>query len=276
MKRLFKYSLIGLIGLYLAATLFMYALQRRLQYFPGGDVVVPAAAGLPGAATVTLRTADGETLSAWSIKAQPGKPTILYFFGNGGRLQYYGRRFARMTASGNGLIAVSYRGYGASTGSPSETGLIEDAETAYRQALADGASPRSIIMMGDSLGTGVAVALAARHRPAALILDSPFLSARHVAEIRYPIFPVDWLMKDQFRSDLLIGSIKAPLLVIHGTADAIVPIESGRALFALANQPKLFWEIPGGTHVSTRDMAVLDRVIDYIAEIARPLDSENR
>ena len=276
MMRFFKYGSFGLIALYLVAALFMYGVQRRLQYFPGGEVVAPADAGFPAASVLSLRTSDGETLGAWSLAAKPHKPTILYFFGNGGRLQYYGRRFARITADGNGLLAVSYRGYGASTGSPTEEGLIEDAETAYRRLLADGVPPDSIVIMGDSLGTGVAVALAARHRPAALILDSPFLSARHVAERRYPILPVDWLMKDQFRSDVRIRGVKAPLLVLHGTADAIVPIDSGRALFALANSPKLFWEIPNGSHVSTRDMAVLDRVINFIADVGRPVHEDKQ
>ena len=264
MARFLRRAVYAAVFCYVLATLLLYLMQRRLQYFPNGDVISPAQAGVPEASALTLETRDGEKLQAWSIEAKPGRPTILYFFGNGGRLHFYARRFARMAAEGDGVLAISYRGYGASTGSATEEGLIEDGETAYRHLRSRSIADKSIAIMADSLGSGIAVQLAARHGIAALVLDSPFSSAVDVAGGRYPIFPVFWLMKDQFRSADFIRMVHAPLMVLHGTADQIVPIQFGRKLFSQANQPKRFIEVPDGGHVVTRDMLLFEQALAFI------------
>src|SRR5208282_963063 len=124
-------------------------------------------------------------------------------------------RFRMFAASGYGLLAVSYRGYGGSTGSPTQTGLMRDGEAAYQEARARGYEGDRIVLIGESLGTGVATALATTHEAAALVLDSPFLSAADVAAAHFGMLPVRWLMFDQFRSDLAIRDVHIPVLIVR-------------------------------------------------------------
>ncbi|PRH85531.1 alpha/beta hydrolase [Labrys okinawensis] len=233
--------------LYLAAFAALAFAQRSFVFQPGGELLPPAIAG---AEVVKLRTEDGETLIAWHVAPAPGKPLLLYFHGNGGNLTLQTELLRALVAGGNGLMAVEYRGYPGSTGSPSERGLLLDAEAAYAKALALGAAPERIVVVGQSLGSGVAVALAARHKVGAVVLDSPFTSALAVASRLYGLFPVRWVMLDPFPSDERIAAVKAPLLVVHGTADGVIPFEFGKALFEQANQPKTFVPIEGAGHLS--------------------------
>ncbi|MDP9337029.1 MAG: alpha/beta hydrolase [Actinomycetota bacterium] len=247
--------------------------QRRLQYFPDRRLVDPAQAGMSGVEDFRLTTDEGETLVAWYVPAKDGHPLILYFHGNGGALVDRVPRFRALTASGYGLLAISYRGYGGSTGSPTQKGLMEDGETAYLEARARGYDGDRIVLMGESLGTGVAIALAATHEAAALVLDSPYSSAVEVAAAHYAIFPVNWLMFDRFRSDLAIGDVHIPILVLHGDEDDVIPIGLARRLFELANEPKTFMLVSGGKHLVLGLAEVFPRVREWIDEktgVARP------
>jgi uncharacterized protein len=176
------------ILLYASALAVATLYQRKLLYFPNRVAVAPTAVGLPQARVLELKTSDGETLVAWLIAPAPGKPLILYFHGNGGGLELRNERFKGLTQTGDGLLAIEYRGYGGSSGSPSEEGLHRDAEASYEAALALGAAPKSIIVMGESLGTGVAVPLAARHEVGAVVLDSPFTSIVDIAAVHFGCF----------------------------------------------------------------------------------------
>jgi len=161
-------------------------------------------------------------------------------------------RFRKLLADGTGLLALSYRGYGGSSGSPTETGLITDAEAAYRFA-ADKYDAGRLALWGESLGSGVAVALAAARPVAAVILESPFTSAADVGAGHYPFLPVRWLIKDPFYSDRRIGDVRAPVLVLHGVRDTIVPIALGERLFALVSGPKQFIRFPDAAHNDLED-----------------------
>ena len=142
---------------------------------------------------------------------------------------------------------MSYRGYGGSSGRPTEAGLVADATAVYDFALARYPAER-IVLWGESLGTGVAVALAAEKPVARIILESPFTSAVDIAAQLYWFVPVRWLMKDQFRSDLRVGKIAVPVLVLHGERDTVVPIALGERLYALIDAPKRFVRFPGAGH----------------------------
>ena len=166
-----------------------------------------------------------------------------------------------------GCLAIEYRGYASSTGSPSERGLKLDGEAAYAAAIASGVAPERIVPLGESLGSGVAVALAARHTVGALVLDSPYSSIADVAAATYWFMPVRALLRDPFRNDLLIGSVSAPTLVVHGTKDRVVPIRFGEKLFALANQPKEFWRVEGGAHLALGERFA--DTLDWIAQTVR-------
>ena len=225
----------------------MYVAQRTLMYHPDRLRTSPAAAGFPAAQEIELHSADGETLIAWHVPPQGDQPLVLYFHGNAGALAYRVDRFRALIADGLGLLAVSYRGYGGSTGRPSEAGLIADAEAAYAFATASIPAER-IVVWGESLGTGVAVALAARRPIGRLVLEAPFTSAADVGARVYWFLPVQSLMKDPFRSDTHIGKVTAPLLILHGERDTVVPFEFGQRLFALANKPKRLARFPEATH----------------------------
>ena len=236
--------------LYLVALAVLYVGQRKLLYFPNTVEVAPGSVGLVNAERRHLTTNDGETLLAWYIAPAAGKPLILYFHGNGGGLELRAERFDALAGSGDGLLAVEYRGYAGSTGAPSEAGLLADGEAAYREARSLGFPTARIVVMGESLGSGVAVALAARHEIAALVLDSPYSSIADVAAATFWMFPVHALLRDSFRSDARIASVAAPLLIVHGTRDEVIPIRLAEKLFALAKAPKDFIRVEGGGHLA--------------------------
>lgn len=242
----------------------LFVMQRSMMYVPDRTrVPVPQPAGT-SIHELELKTADGERLVAWAVDPQPGKPVILYFHGNGGNFAY-GRveKFRQLTADGAGLLALSYRGYGGSTGSPTEAGLHLDADAAYEAAVARYGAMR-LVGYGESLGTGVMTQLAARRPLKAVVLEAPFLSTVAVARKLFGWLPVSLLMRDQFRSDLAIANINAPLLVIHGVRDEVIPHEQGKALFELAQEPKQFLSVPGGRHNDLTDFGVLTKARDFL------------
>jgi uncharacterized protein len=238
------------VAIYLVALGALVFEQRRLIYIPNTVETPPASVGLPQAQVLHVATEDGQTLLAWYIPPAPGKPLLLYFHGNANGLEARNVRFQNLVATGDGLLAVEYRGFAGSTGSPTEAGLLLDAEAAYAQALKLGTPPGRIVVIGESLGTGVAVALAANHPVPALVLDSPYSSVADVAAARYWMFPVRLLLLDAFRSDLRIGHVTAPVIMFHGTADTVIPIRFGETLFALANSPKDFVRVEGAGHLA--------------------------
>jgi len=243
---LLKFFLVA-VAVFGGVVLLAYLGQRSLQYHPDRARTPPAMAGLPVAEEIELKTADGETVIVWHVPAKGDRPVVLYFHGNGGSLAWRANRFKTFTADGTGLVALSYRGYGGSSGSPTEAGLIADAEAAYAFAAARYPVER-IAVWGESLGSGVAVALAESHKVSRLILESPFTSAADVGAQVYWFLPVQLLMKDAFRSDQRIGRVTVPLLVVHGTTDPVVPFGFGQKLFALANEPKRMVPLEGGGH----------------------------
>ena len=256
-------ALAACAALYAIAFVALYAGQRKLLFRCDAAEVDPATLGLK-AKILRLKTEDGESLLAWSIQPAPGRPLILYFHGNAGGLDLRADRFRAIAKAGMGLLAIEYRGYASSTGSPSEHGLKLDGGAAYAAAIASGVAPERIVPLGESLGSGVAVALAARHKVGALVLDSPYSSIADVAAAAYWFVPVRALLRDPFRNDLLIGSVNVPTLIVHGTKDIVVPIRFGEKLFALANPPKEFWRVEGAVH-----LALGERLADTLDWIAR-------
>jgi uncharacterized protein len=255
-------------GIYLALVAVMYFAQRSLMYFPETLRTAPTQAGLPQAEEVVLDTADGERVIVWHIAPRGDQPVVLYFHGNGGALRYRVERFRALTQDGTGLVALSYRGYAGSSGRPSEDGLLADARAAYAFATQYYPATR-LVLWGESLGTGVAVATAAEKsaekKVTRLVLEAPFASAVSVAASVYPFLPVRFLMKDQFRSDLRIGNIKVPLLIVHGDRDTVVPIESGERLYALAEEPKRFLRVAGAGHEGLGSRAI-EAMNAFVAE----------
>lgn len=230
----------GLVALFLA--------QRAVLFpSPTGARTAPKAAGFPEVEEHVLTTADGEKVIAWYVPARPGRPVVLYFHGNGDFLAGFFGRFRSLIADGTGIVALSYRGYAGSTGKPSEQGLMQDAAAAYAFTTSR-YRPDNIVVWGFSLGTGVAVGLAADQRIGKLILEAPYTSVADVAASMFWFAPVRLLIRDQFRSDSQIPRVKVPLLVMHGALDPAIPVTFGERLFALANEPKRFVRIARGGH----------------------------
>jgi fermentation-respiration switch protein FrsA (DUF1100 family) len=221
------------LAAYAGLVAFIYASQRAIL-FPGAGSGPPPSPqwGKP----VAIKTPDGETLQALYSEAASGRPSVLFFLGNADWVGNYAFLAEALAERGIGLLAISYRGYPGSTGSPSEVGLLTDGLAAFDWLSAQ--SDGSIVLLGQSLGSGVSVNTAVERPAAAVILISPYLSVLSLAQQQYPFLPVAPLIKDPFRSDLKIGAVKQPKLFIHGRRDAIIPLSSGEALYELAPEPK--------------------------------------
>lgn len=235
---------------YVAAALYVYLQQRNLIYQRSSQQLAPETVGLTGVDVVSIPTADGERLNAWWSPPPAGRPTVLYLHGNAGTICDRPERFAFYQRQGLGVMFLSWRGYGGSTGTPSEAGLIADAKAAHDWLLAQGVAPSSLAVVGESLGSAPAVALATARPVAALALEAPFSSMVETASFHYPWLPVPLLLHDRWDSTARIGALKAPLLVIHGTADTIVPYTLGRKLFEAAPEPKRFITVENAEHLA--------------------------
>lgn len=233
---------------YVGGLAVLFFAQRAL-IFPIPETVrtAPEAAGFPEAEEHILTTADGEKVIVWHVPAKPGRAAVIYFPGNGDFLAALAGHFRSITADGTGLVALSYRGYAGSSGRPSEQGLLRDAAAAYDFAAARYSTER-MVPWGFSLGSGIAVALAADRPVGKIILEAPYTSLADVAGSLFWFAPVRWLMRDPFHSDLRIAGVTAPLLVMHGARDATIPIRFGERLYALAREPKQFVRFPEAGH----------------------------
>jgi len=249
---------------YLGALIVLFFAQRSLVFpIPQTVRTAPGAAGFPEAEEHLLTAADGEKVIIWHVPAKPGHPVVLYFHGNGDFLAGFFGRFRDLIADGTGIVALSYRGYAGSSGRPSEQGLLQDAAAAYAFTTARYRADR-IIAWGFSLGSGVAVALAADQAVAKLILESPFTSITDVARSLFPIAPVRWLVRDPFCSDQRIARVTVPLLIMHGARDPTISIAFGERLFALAREPKQLVRFPEGGHGDLDDYGAIETARHFI------------
>ena len=271
MSLLFKLAVFALCA-YAALLLAAYLGQRRLMYFPDRTYTRPAEVGLAGVEERILKTPDGARVITWYGPAKPGQPTILYFHGNAGSLAVRAERIRRFMDEGWGVCMMTYRGYGGGTGSPSETANVADARLAYGALVQEGVDPASIILYGESLGTGVAVRLATERPAGGLILDAPYTSILEVAMQAYPFLPVRAFLKDRYESRNYIGQVHMPLLILHGELDGVIPVTMGRELAQLANEPKRLVTFPlaGHSNIYVDGNPALDAVRAWIGELKRP------
>lgn len=263
---------------YGAICAYMYIKQDSLIY-PGGTTdVTPlpdlAQTDLKDFQAVTLETPDGEHLKAVWHAPQEGHGVVLYLHGNRETLAapWRAARLNDIAAAGMGVMGVEYRGFGGSTGHPSEAGLITDAETAYDYA-ATQAPGAKIALFGDSLGTGVAVALATRRPAAGLLLDSPFSSARHVAEESYPWLPVKFILNSPWDSYSRISKLEIPVLIAICEEDKKFPAAEGKRLFTAIpadNPNKMQLTLPGCGHVQTWQNGAKGPGLIDLADWTRP------
>jgi fermentation-respiration switch protein FrsA (DUF1100 family) len=231
---------LGLIAL-------MWSQQRRLIYFPTPGPVPSAAALLPTGRDVVLAPEDGSRLGAWYFPGRGG--AVLVCNGNAGDRSLRAALAVGLNRIGLSVLLFDYRGYGGNPGRPSEDGLAADARAAHAWLVAQpDVDPQRIGYFGESLGAAVAVGLAVQRPPAALILRSPFTSLADVGAVHYPWLPVRRLLLDRYPSIERIASVLAPLLVIAGDRDDIVPLPLSRRLYDAAVEPKRFVVVPGAGH----------------------------
>jgi hypothetical protein len=265
-----KLTLLSFGVLYAAGLSGLYFFQRDLQYFPTRRDPPPEAVGLAGVTRAPITTPDGETLVLWFSLPDADRPVLVFLHGNAGEIADRADRFAFYQGRGFGVAFLSWRGYGGSTGRPTEPGLLADAQAAYDWVRAEGIPPGRIVLVGESLGTGPAVITAARNPLAALVLEAPYSAAVDIARRAYPVVPVGLLMRDQYRSRDHIGAVQAPLLILHGARDRVIPQASGRRLFDLANEPKTFLSLGPVGHEALFDPATWAKEADFIDGLALP------
>ena len=264
MRRLRRAAVLAIVA-YGLLVLTVFVNQRGMMFLPATNRVYPADIGLSGVEEVVLGAARGERLYSWYGEADPGRPTVLFFHGNAGSVSHRRHRFREYAAAGLGLFMLGYPGYGGSEGSPSERAFDEAAQLAYDFLRADGVAADDIVIYGESIGTGVAVTLAARNPARALVLEAPMSSATDVAAALYPYLPVRLLIRDPFESIERIGHVGMPLLIVHGDKDRIIGIEHGRRLFERASEPKVFYRVSGAGHNNLGDFPVLEEVEKFIS-----------
>jgi hypothetical protein len=249
--------------------------QRRLIYFPFGAVPDPRAIGLEGVIPVSFPTADGLMLNGWFVShTRTPDFTAIVFNGNAGHRAFRAPLADALARANLAVLLFDYRGFGDNPGVPTEDGLKHDARAARNfivaRAEVDG---DRLVYFGESLGTAVAAELAVDHPPAALILRSPFTSMTDVGRHHYPILPVRWLLRDRYATIDHIARVNAPVMVIGGDADRIVPIDQTRRVFEAARDPKSLLVIKGADHndgslLSGREM--IEGVLRFLENRAEP------
>ncbi len=255
------------LGVVLASVMGLWALQRRLIYFPDRAAPSVAVMGV-GWEDVSYETTDGLTLEGWYREPEPGRPVVVVFSGNAGNRADRSSLGRRLAGRGLGVLLTDYRGYGGNPGSPTESGLARDARAALA-FVRERAAGVELIYFGESLGAAVAIELATVDPPAALILRSPFTSMADVGRVHYPWLPVGSLLKDRFPSDERIKSVLAPTLVFAGDADTMVPIGQSREICEAAPGCDQLVAISGADHNDAALVSgpgVIEAVATFVAE----------
>jgi uncharacterized protein len=237
-----------LVAAYFGLCAVAYFGNRMFMYFPDPARIPPQAAGLSGVEEIEFAATDGTTLIAWYGPAKNGKPAILYFHGNAANAANRAAKIAMMLEDGFGVFYLNNRGYGGSGGSPTEADNVADALAAYDDLAARGVPAESIVAFGESLGSGQAVRVAAERPVAALVLEAAPTSTVDVARSLYFWLPLGLLITDQYNVERHIGGVTAPLLILHGEQDEVIPVDMGERLYRAASEPKQIARLPAGGH----------------------------
>lgn len=235
------------LGTYVFFSGVLFFTQSRLIYFPVREIVVtPNQIGL-SYEEVSFKTQEKVKLSGWYIPASPSRGVILFCHGNAGNISHCIESIEIFHSLGFSTFIFDYRGYGLSNGRPSEQGTYRDTKAAMDYLVREKElTPSEIIIFGRSLGGAVAVWLASRHTPKALILESTFTSVPDMAAALYSFLPARLLCRYDYNALAAIRDVSCPVLIVHSPEDEIVPFSQGRQLFDAANQPKVFLEVSGG------------------------------
>ncbi len=257
----FVYWTVGaLVVLYALLATLTVIFQRDMIYFP--DHNVPAAP--PPIQELRIQTSDRLNLLAWYLPPRDdGAPVVLYLHGNGGNIAYRGERLRRFARLGWGVLMPEYRGYGGNPGSPSETGLKIDARAAWDTLATMGIPERRVVLWGESLGTGLAVPLATQVQPAAVLLESPYTSMTDLARWHMVWAPY-WLLRDTYQSISVMPQVRAPVFIMQGGRDGLVPPAMGVRLRDVTTAPVELWNVPQAGHNDLAEHGAIERAATFV------------
>lgn len=265
-KKLMDFIITALL-LYACLMVFLYVYQRNLQYFPAGPrPVIQSEAPYE---IIPVTPESDITLEGLYWPGEQTLPTIVFFHGNGQAYQYWADKLAPYRKEGYGVLFADYPGYGGYPGKPTEQGIY-NAARAFINALQEkhAIKPDNMVFYGESLGTGVAVQMATEFLPKALILESAYSSTADIAKSRYWMFPVDVLMKDQYRSIDKIGALTMPKLFIHAERDAVIPIRFSQKLYDAAPEQKKIITNPNGGHNDLFENGMALHIQSFLSKIS--------
>jgi fermentation-respiration switch protein FrsA (DUF1100 family) len=260
----------AIVLVYFTIIVGMYIGQRKLIYHPDASLGTPLSHNIPEVEAINLSSSDGLNITSWFKNTSSDKLVLIFFHGNSGHIGNLVAKIRPYVDAGFGILLVGYRGYGGNQGKPSEKGLYEDAATALEFLLLSGVTSNRWVLYGESLGSAIAVEMAARFNftapVASVVLEAPFTSMADAAKAHYPFIPIKLLLKDKYNSLSKIEKITSPLMVLHGDIDKIVPQKLGIKLFDAANDPKYSLWINGAGHNDLYDFDADKPIIEFIKE----------
>ncbi len=258
-----------LVAMYAVICAVAYFGNRLFIYFPDPTRVPPAEAGVDGVKEIEIAVPNDVTLVAWHARAKEDNPTILYFHGNAANAANRAARVETIRQDGFGVFYLNNRGYGGSGGRPTEEKNVADAIAAYDYLTGLGLRADKIVAYGESLGSGQAVRLAAERPVAAIVLESPLTSTVDVVRSTHFWLPLDLLVTDKYNNERNIRSVTAPVLVLHGEQDAVIPVEMGWRVYRAANHPKQIELFPRGAHVDLFGHGAWEKTMSFLASLAK-------
>ncbi len=275
----FLRRLVGIFGticiVYLVLLAFLVFIQRNLMYFPDDVRFTPESAKLDGFTELNYQTPDGHKIHGFfAAPKAPRRMTIVFFPGNAGNLGMRADKIKLWREQGYGVVLATYRGFEGNKGSPTEDGLYEDARATINVAKDRGVKFANMILYGESLGTGIAVEMAAEmgkaNPPGGVVLEVPFTSIPEVGAYRYPFMPIFWLLWDRYESIYKIKNVAAPVLILQAGKDRVVPPIFAKKLFDAAEPPKTILTNITADHMGVYSSADIVRgMFNFIGDVEK-------
>ena len=256
------YIFLSLILVYFIILTVIYFAQRSLLYHPSENNYLDE--NKLNHKIEKIKIPSDYDLTSWYFKKNESFKTLLFFHGNAGSLENRIYKLNDLSKLNLNYLIVAYRGFSGNKGNPTEEGLYEDARSAIKWLKLQGIDEKSIILYGESLGTGVATEVAQNKNFAGIILESPFTSMIDAGKDKYPYLPVRFLLKDKYESDKKIKNIKSPILIMHGKVDKIVPFSMGNKMYELANTPKYSYFSEYDDHMMEYNESLLNSLKKFI------------